>query len=142
VTCANGDITTVNLVENGLNGTIPSSVASMTGLNSMYLELNNLKGTIPSSLASLTRLVNLGVSDNNLNGTIPSSLASLRLDYLRLDNNALTGLVPPLPFKQYSVGCYLDNPGCTEPNCNHFKCHLPAGNEQCKWHGGAGVHCK
>jgi hypothetical protein len=110
----------------------------MTGLNYMILFSNNLKGTIPSSLVSLTRLVNLNLFSNNLKGTIPSSLASLtQLIGLGLNDNALTGLVPPLPFKQYSGGCALDLPDdCTEPNCNHFKCPLPAGSEQCS------VHCK
>jgi hypothetical protein len=145
VICANGDITALTLNENGLNGTIPSSVGSITGLTYMSLFNNNLKGTIPSSLASLTKLVTLYLSGNNLKGTIPSSLASLtRLTSLQLNENALTGLVPPLPFKQYSGGCSLDDPDCAGPidNCNHFKCPLPAGSEQCKWGGTASVHCK
>jgi hypothetical protein len=83
---------------------------------------------------------------NNLKGTIPSSLASMtKLTKIRLDENALTGLVPPLPFKQYGVDCGLNDPGsCKEPNCNHFKCPLPAGSEQCKFNGSGavGVHCK
>jgi hypothetical protein len=67
-----------------------------------------LKGTITASVASLTQLVNLHLCDN-----------------------ALAGLVPPLPFKQYSgrYGCLLgagSDDDCTGPNCNHFKCPLPA----------------
>jgi hypothetical protein len=134
---------------NNLKGTIPSSLASLTRLTKLELFGNNLKGTIPSSLASLTQLAYLGLESNNLTGTIPSSLASLtQLAYLALRGNALTGLVPPLPFKQYNylVGeCYLDDPGCgpREPHCNHFKCPLPAGSEQCKYpNGDVGVHCK
>jgi hypothetical protein len=145
VTCYAGDITEMDLGGNNLKGTIPSSVGSMTGLTSMDLTGNNLKGTIPSSLASLTKLTGLDLEENNLKGTIPSSLASLTLlTELRLNNNALTGLVPPLPFKQYNGdgGCFLDtawDPGfCTGPNCNHFKCPLPAGSEQCN----GGVDCK
>jgi hypothetical protein len=74
-------------------------------------------------------------------------LASMtKLTDIVLYGNALTGLVPPLPFTQYKsqYGCYLNaNPGqCTEPKCNHFKCPLPAGSEQCKEYGSAGVHCK
>jgi hypothetical protein len=89
--------------------------------------------------------------ENNLRGTIPSSLAKLsEMTELDLSENSLTGLVPSLPFAQYTrghVGCHLDYPsdqgGCTEPDCNHFKCPLPAGSEQCKWgRTTPGVHCK
>jgi hypothetical protein len=60
-----------------------------------------------------------------------------------LAHNSLTGLVPPLPFKQYSNGCGLDDPDGCGATCNHFKCPLPAGSEQCKYPGGRpGVHCK
>jgi hypothetical protein len=120
VTCADGDITILSLFENNLKGTIPSSLASLTELTDLALNGNNLKGTIPSSLASLTELT-----------------------FLVLGDNALTGLVPPLPFKQYGDECGLDYPGlCTEPNCNHFKCPLPAGSEQCNYGSSVGVHCK
>jgi hypothetical protein len=87
----------------------------------------------------------LGLGVNNLEGTIPSSLGSLtKLTYISLEDNSLTGLVPPLPFKQYSYWCSLDAPdSCPGPGfCNHFKCPLPAGSEQCKANGGVGVHCK
>jgi Leucine-rich repeat (LRR) protein len=147
VTCADGDITQMNFQGNNLKGTIPSSLGSLTRLVTLWLDYNNLKGTIPSSLASLTQLTDLNLEFNNLKGTIPSSLASLtKLTYLRLCGNALTGLVPPLPFKQYSGGCLLDDPDhCKHqdpPSCNHFKCPLPAGSEQCKWINLAGVHCE
>jgi hypothetical protein len=91
---------------------------------------------------------------NNLRGTIPSSLAKLsEMNELRIDHNRLTGQVPSLPFAQYtntSDGrgeCALgESKGCTKPNCNHFKCPLPAGSEQCKYGSGSstihGVHCK
>jgi hypothetical protein len=161
VTCANGDITQMDLGFNNLKGTIPSSLGSLTRLDYLSLSFNILEGTIPSSLGSLTRLETLDLQFSHLNGTIPSSLGSLtrldtlylqfnnlkgtipsslgsltRLEELRLYGNILTGLVPPLPFKQYSV-CFLDDHG----GSNHFKCPLPAGSEQCKA-GRAGVHCK
>jgi hypothetical protein len=57
---------------------------------------------------------------------------------LELNSNKLTGIVPPLPFAQYSDGCYLDSPDyCTEPECNHFKCPLPPNSDKC-----FSVHCK
>jgi hypothetical protein len=120
VTCTDVDITRLSLADNNLEGTIPSSLASLTKLTWLYLAVNNLEGTIPSSLGSLPKMTSLYLS-----------------------HNSLTGLVPPLLFKQYSGGCYLDNPGaCTEPQCNHFKCPLPTKSEQCKIGSFAGVHCK
>jgi Leucine-rich repeat (LRR) protein len=155
----------MNLNNNSLEGTIPSSLGSLTKLYEMYLNNNSLTGTILSSLGSITNLYHMSLNNNRLNGTIPSSLGSLRnlgtmelannsltgtipsslgsityLHNIKLSGNALTGLVPPLPFKQYDStkigeGCQLDEPGaCTEPNCNHFKCPLPAGSEQCKYY--------
>jgi hypothetical protein len=66
------------------------------------------------------------------------------LEIIVLHSNMLTGLLPPLPFAQYAY-CVLDRPSYCEPNCNHFKCPLPAGSEQCKYDSGGdhpGVHCK
>jgi hypothetical protein len=64
------------------------------------------------------------------------------LNELYLHSNLLTGLVPPLPFAQYVV-CYLVQGNGSKPcviipgvqNCNHFKCPLPYGKENCY------VHC-
>jgi hypothetical protein len=53
--CANGDITSVSLDSNGLKGTIPLSLGSLTGFNYMDLALNNLHGHHP--------VVELGISD-------------------------------------------------------------------------------
>jgi hypothetical protein len=38
-------------------------------------------------------------------------------------NNRLTGVVPSLPFEQYTGWCYLQAP--TSPS-NHYTCPLPA----------------
>jgi Leucine-rich repeat (LRR) protein len=138
VMCANGDITQVKLGSNGLTGTISSSLELLTSLTILGLIGNGLTGTIPSSLGSLTSLTDLKLYGNELTGTIPSSLASLTsLTNILLDQNKLTGTVPPLPFVRYTGGCHLDYSTCTEPNCNHFRCPLPAGSEHCD-----SVHCK
>jgi hypothetical protein len=103
-----------------------------------------LTGTIPSSLASLTGLTRLILMNNRLASTIPSSLALLtKLNYLALSDNKLTGLVPPLPFAQYTDGaCVLDYPSCVEPDCNQFKRPLPVGSAHCTHDGAVYVHCK
>jgi hypothetical protein len=140
-------------MDNNLKGTIPSSFGSLTKLTGMVLSspplgatYNNLEGTIPSSLGLLTKLARIDLSGNNLKGTIPASfrllteLSFIQLFSPSLRGNSLTGLVPPLPFKQIKAG---------GGDCNigyDFKCPLPAGSEQCTWSSGSmgrnpGVKC-
>jgi Leucine-rich repeat (LRR) protein len=79
----------------GLTGTIPSSLAQLTGLSMLSLSYNALTGTIPSSLETLTDLTYLVFTGNVLNGTIPLWLESLTaLNMLDLEDNALTGTIP------------------------------------------------
>jgi len=61
----------LNLSNNFLNGSIPSSLAKLTVLESLDLSLNNLVGEIPQQLASLTFLAVFDVSHNRLSGPIP-----------------------------------------------------------------------
>jgi hypothetical protein len=121
----------------------------MKGLSVIGLQGNKLNGTIPSFLGSLP-LKQLALSYNSLTGTIPSSLTSLKeLTLLNLFENKLTGLVPPLSVSSDTYSCALDMPDqCRQPYCNHFKCPLPPGSEECVWRStvqGAnhtGVHCE
>jgi hypothetical protein len=101
---------------------------------------NSLSGTIPSSIGSLIHLIGLDLIENELTGTIPANLANLaNLKEIGLWGNRLTGLVPELPFAQYRYTwqpepfgkCILDLLTCVEPNCNKFKCPLPAGSSSC-----------
>jgi hypothetical protein len=59
-----------------------------------------------------------------MKGSIPEALARLeQLAVLALWRNRLTGVVPSLPFKNYTNdGCYLQYP--TSPS-NHYTCPLP-----------------
>jgi hypothetical protein len=94
---------------------------------------------------SVAHITGMRLQSNDLHGTIPSSLAKLsEMSLLWLYDNRLTGLVPSLPFAQYTNGeCRLDAPSaCTKPSCNHFKCPLPAGHKQCTNGTDPGVHCK
>jgi Leucine-rich repeat (LRR) protein len=148
--CKDGDIIHMSLYNNGLKGTISSSIGKLTGLLYLELRANQLTGRIPSALAELKSLATLDLSTNQLTGSIPSALAELtEVTCLDLFGNKLTGLVPPLPFEQYTEECILDwapdkPPGrysCKEPECNHFSCPLPANSDKCKYQGGVRVHC-
>ena len=91
-----GRMSTFDISNNAISGTIPESLSKMTRLRSLIFSRNELIGTIPSSLGSLTSLGYLQLEYNKLSGTIPSSLCSSRLPLLKLDlgNNQLRGAIP------------------------------------------------
>lgn len=82
--------------ESTTGSTIPSEIALLTKLTSLYLEDMRLKGTIPSEIGLMATMVGLSFSNNTLTGTIPSEIAQLtQLTDLAFSNNDLTGAVPP-----------------------------------------------
>lgn len=58
----------------GFEGTIPSSLGSLTGLQLLGLPGNRLTGSVPPSLAKLTDVRVFGISDNHLSGKLSESL--------------------------------------------------------------------
>jgi hypothetical protein len=66
-------------------------------------------------------------------GSIPAELASLaKLIKLDLSFNHLTGLVPELPWNQYTRGCSLQgfNNSAYHPS-NNYTCPLPTNSAGC-----------
>ncbi len=89
------NLETLTLHHNQLSGPIPPSLGTLTNLEELYLASSQLTGEIPSSLASLTNLRNLILYDNELSGSLPPWLGTLtNLEELRLDGNPLTGPFP------------------------------------------------
>jgi Leucine-rich repeat (LRR) protein len=89
------NLQSLNLVSNQLTGSIPSSIGSLSKLEYLYLNSNNLTGSIPSSIGSLSKLELLLVHSNKITGSIPSSIGYLsKLEYLNLGINQLTGSIP------------------------------------------------
>ena len=95
-----GRVTKLELFGFGLNGEIPSELASLANL--MVLELGNslLSGEIPPELADLANLEILNLSgndweDSELTGAIPPELGRLsNLTQLYLFGNRLSGDIP------------------------------------------------
>ncbi|KAK3428020.1 hypothetical protein EUGRSUZ_F04133 [Eucalyptus grandis] len=85
----------LDLSYNNLYGSIPPDLLSPPNLQHVDLSYNQLEGPIPNSLSS--NMFRLRLGSNSLSGTIPSDLlGSLeKLTYLELENNSLTGAVPP-----------------------------------------------
>ena len=60
-----------------MDGTIPASLAEITGLQYVYLEENQLTGEIPAELGELTKLKGTRFANNALTGCVPHGLRVL-----------------------------------------------------------------
>ena len=86
----------LSLISRGLTGTIPPTLAELTGLEFLALNRNELTGPIPAELARLSNLSFLTLAINQLSGEIPAGLGNLaNLKQLWLKDNQLTGEIPP-----------------------------------------------
>ncbi|KAF5479518.1 hypothetical protein F2P56_000330 [Juglans regia] len=112
-----GNMQTLDLSNNDLNGTIPKETCTwLPFLVTLDLSNNGLSGPIPPELANCTFLNSLMMSDNKLSGTIPYGLSSLpRLKKFSVANNDLTGRVPSY-FDTLDEADFTGNEGlCGEP---------------------------
>lgn len=121
VTCKHASVVGLDLTSNGVEGALPSALATLTLLRSLRLHGNSLNGTLPAQmckslthleeldlskknglsgtlppqLGMLTRLLRLDLSQNWVRGTIPSEVGRLsRLRVLKMDSNRLSGTLP------------------------------------------------
>ena len=90
-----GRVTTLNLYNNKLTGSLPSELQQLSTLTSLYLHKNQLTGPIPAELGKLADLQTLGLHDNQLSGSIPTELGLLgALTSISLNDNQLSGQIP------------------------------------------------
>ncbi len=94
----------LTLANNQLTGRIPSALGNLVNLTALDLSSNQLGDSIPATLGNLAKLkgnqyvCGLNLSKNQLKGSIPSSFTKLsNLLQLLLNDNKLSGIVPPLP---------------------------------------------
>lgn len=97
--------------DNQLTGSIPTSLSMLQSLTDMSLNDNHLDGKLPDAFGSLTGLVNFDISSNNFSGSLPPSLGSLSsLTTLHMQDNQLSGtldVLQDLPLKDlYSHTLY------------------------------------
>lgn len=87
----------LDLANNKFTGMIPSDIAQMPALESIFFNGNMLVGSIPKSLGSLQSLVVLYLHGNSLQGELPPSLANdgSKLQLLDVSSNFLVGRIPP-----------------------------------------------
>ena len=93
---AEGRVTRLRLVRNGLSGAIPPEIGDLTELQYLTLAENpRLSGSVPSTLGRLHSLQILWLNYNRLSGPIPPELGNLiRLTRLSIGGNRMSGPVP------------------------------------------------
>ena len=97
ITIGDGHVTGIELWHNGLTGSIPPELGSLSNLLVLVLATNRIKESIPAEIGNLTNLIQLSLGGNNLSGTIPPSLGNLsNLTFLDLSNCNLSGPIPPV----------------------------------------------
>lgn len=90
-----GQLNTILLNDNGLEGSIPADVFKSKKLVQLDLGYNSLSGNIPPEVSFCTNLEYLGLYNNYLSGAVPSEIFSLpKLNFLYLNTNNLTRLLP------------------------------------------------
>jgi len=71
-----GQVTSIELILNGLSGSLPPELAGLPRLERLRLDVNELTGPIPPELGKLASLRRLGLGGNGLTGTIPPELGA------------------------------------------------------------------
>lgn len=116
IECDRGQITSIDLGGNGVRGTLPMQLSSLSALKVLNIDESYLSGTIPANVApSLETLLMasngvlsgtlpplgaalhvLDVSRTRISGTLPSAAlgALSRLEKLQLDHTRLSGSLP------------------------------------------------
>jgi len=124
ITCnGNGEITKIDIRENGLTGSLPMFIKELVSLSSslevLRFSKNALSSTIPTEIGQLSNLQSLFLNNNNLVGTIPTSLGNLnKLSIFSVGNNGMDGTIPGEIFHPTLVGLDLDD--------NNFHGTLPS----------------
>ena len=85
------------LCGNSISGSIPTTIGSLTKLETVLLYDNSITGTIPTEIGTMTNLEVFDVHQNGLSGTIPTEIGmATNLLSLTISTNepGLTGTIP------------------------------------------------
>ncbi|XP_042514000.1 leucine-rich repeat receptor-like serine/threonine-protein kinase BAM3 [Macadamia integrifolia] len=86
----------LNLSNNLLSGSLPSSISNLSCLQILLLSGNHFSYSIPPSIGELHQVLKLDLSRNSLSDEIPPEIGNCsQLTYLDLSQNNLSGIIPP-----------------------------------------------
>jgi len=100
VECGNGEdgsaeVTKIRWDYRNLTGSVSSAIGLLSSISSLDLSNNVLVGTIPESLYRLTDLKELRLYKNDLGGTLSSRIGDLdKLERFHLSHNSFSGTLP------------------------------------------------
>ncbi|XP_058114826.1 MDIS1-interacting receptor like kinase 2-like [Magnolia sinica] len=90
-------LTVLMLGRNQISGSIPPQFGNLMNLHGLDLSINLLTGYIPSTLGNLTKLTELSLIDCQLSGSLPQEMTNMtNLSKLYLSGNSLSGYLPQL----------------------------------------------
>lgn len=88
-------VTSLNLTENGLTGSLPAEICNLSYLRNLWLGGNELSGSIPADMDRLQIAEYIYLYDNKFTGTIPPAFGNISsLTRLHLYGNELSGTIP------------------------------------------------
>ncbi|XP_034700827.1 leucine-rich repeat receptor-like serine/threonine-protein kinase BAM3 [Vitis riparia] len=109
----------LNLSNNRLSGSLPTSIGNFSSLQILLLNGNRFTGNIPSEIGQLISILKLDMRRNNFSGRIPPEIGHcLSLTYLDLSQNQISGPIP-VQIAQIHILNYLNL------SWNHMNQNLP-----------------
>ncbi|XP_057967364.1 receptor-like protein kinase HSL1 [Malania oleifera] len=96
ITCADGSVTRIQLVNMNITGQVPSFICDLKNLTAIDLQFNYIPGEFPTVLYNCSKLQYLDLSQNYFVGRIPDDIDRLtQLQFLSLSANNFSGDIPP-----------------------------------------------
>jgi cytoskeletal protein RodZ len=89
-------VTSIDLEQNGLRGTLPPELSLLSGsLSELNVNENSIGGELPTEVGLLGNLETLLMADNNFEGSLPTQVGRMEsLTIWHLEKNAMTGSIP------------------------------------------------
>ncbi|KAL1356566.1 hypothetical protein HN51_008565 [Arachis hypogaea] len=95
ISCTNGSVTGITLVNLNINQTVPSFICDLKNLTLVDFSNNSIPGVFPNYLYNCSKLEYLNLSMNYYVGEIPHDIDTLSsLKYLNLSYSNFTGDIP------------------------------------------------